>query len=290
LKHPEYQYPPYFKAKLLLAIGDKENSFSAFLPFAKKKRNDFWVWDALADAFSEKEKKIACFCKALSLKTPEDYLVKTRQKLADLLINEKKYDEAKTEIEQIIKVRENNKWKIPPIIKQWQKQDWYSSAKSLGNNKEFYLRHAGEAEEVLFDDIPEEIVVVEFINKNKHILNFVKDKAKNGFFNYESLLKDPQIGDILSVRIKSVGNEGFYKAITVKQMPRSTETSAIKEFEGRINIIPPHNFGFVDDVFFEPNIINNNNIAENQPIKGSAILSFNKNKKEWGWKAFEVNV
>lgn len=26
--HPEYQYPPYFKAKLLLALGEKESSVS----------------------------------------------------------------------------------------------------------------------------------------------------------------------------------------------------------------------------------------------------------------------
>lgn len=52
--HPEYQYPPYFKAKLLLALGDNENVLSAFLPFARKKRNDFWVWDLLSEHFLPK--------------------------------------------------------------------------------------------------------------------------------------------------------------------------------------------------------------------------------------------
>ena len=65
--YPDFQYPPYFKAKLLLATGDHDNVLSAFLPFAKKKRNDFWVWDVLSEVFEgEEDKIIACYSKALS--------------------------------------------------------------------------------------------------------------------------------------------------------------------------------------------------------------------------------
>jgi len=56
-KHPEYQYPPYFKAKLLLALGNDENVLSAFLPFARQKRNDFWVWELIGEIFSDKKDK-----------------------------------------------------------------------------------------------------------------------------------------------------------------------------------------------------------------------------------------
>ena len=41
--YPDFQYPAYFHAKLLLALGDKNNILESLLPFAKKKRNDFWV-------------------------------------------------------------------------------------------------------------------------------------------------------------------------------------------------------------------------------------------------------
>jgi len=43
--YPQFQYPAYFNAKLLLALGDKDNMLESLLPFAKKKRNDFWVWE-----------------------------------------------------------------------------------------------------------------------------------------------------------------------------------------------------------------------------------------------------
>ncbi len=71
-KHPEYQYPPYFKAKLLLALGDKEDTLNAILPFARKKRNDFWVWQLLGETLNENpDIEFACYCKALSCKSPQ---------------------------------------------------------------------------------------------------------------------------------------------------------------------------------------------------------------------------
>jgi len=42
-EHPEYQYPPYYKAKLLLAIGDGKDALSAFIPYAKQKPNVFLI-------------------------------------------------------------------------------------------------------------------------------------------------------------------------------------------------------------------------------------------------------
>ena len=112
-KQPDYQYPSYFKAKLLLTLGDEENILSAFIPFAKQKRNDFWVWELMAEIFSENDElKFACYCKALSLKTPEDFLVKLRQTFAAMLIEKEMFQEAKTEIEIIISTRSKQSWKI----------------------------------------------------------------------------------------------------------------------------------------------------------------------------------
>ncbi|MGB5026682.1 MAG: hypothetical protein WBO44_15115, partial [Saprospiraceae bacterium] len=66
IKHyPQFQYPAYFKAKLLLALGDNNNMLESLLPFARKKQSDFWVWEILAEVFlNEPEKVFACYCKA----------------------------------------------------------------------------------------------------------------------------------------------------------------------------------------------------------------------------------
>ncbi len=40
-QYPYFKYSSFYKAKLLLALGDDKNVLSAFLPFARQKRNDF---------------------------------------------------------------------------------------------------------------------------------------------------------------------------------------------------------------------------------------------------------
>lgn len=288
-KHPNYQYPPYFKAKLLLASGSDENVLSAFLPFAKQKRNDFWVWELMAEIFSEdKDIQFACYCKALSLKTPEDFLVKLRQTFAKVLIEKRMYNEARTEIQRIIETREKKKWPIPKQIVLWTEQEWYKSATVKKDNQDLYSNHIKQAEEILFQDIPEELIAVEFVNENKSMLNFVKDKRKFGFFNYSGNLTKPQIGDLLKVRFNGDGQDGFYKILSAKKADSNVASDAMKDFEGTIKVISPQNFGFIEDIFVEPKIIEESKLTDGQQVKGRAILSFNKKKNEWGWKAIEI--
>ena len=288
-KHPDYQYPPYFKAKLLLALGSNENVLSAFLPFAKQKRNDFWVWELMAEIFSDdKEIQFACYCKALSLKTPEDFLVKLRQTFAEILVKKTMHNEAKTEIQKVVFTREKHEWKIPSQITQWMEQDWYKSAIAPKHNQDLYSTHIKKAEETLFQNIPEEIIVVEFVNSEKGMLNFVKNKQKLGFFNYSGHIDKPQIGDQLKVRFNGDGKDGFYKLLTAKTSDSNLTSEAIKNFEGTLKVISPQNLGFIDDIFIEPKIIQDCKLIDGQAIKGRAILSFNKKKNAWGWKTIEV--
>jgi hypothetical protein len=153
--YPDDQYPAYFKAKLLLAIGDTDNMLKSLLPFAKKKRNDFWVWEILAEAFSnDPEKVFACYCKGLSCKSPEEMLIGLRQKTARILISKNNFNEAKTEIEFLVKARKEHDYKIPNEVVNWQSQEWYQNATVQRSNNDFYKSYIPEAESLLFYDIP----------------------------------------------------------------------------------------------------------------------------------------
>lgn len=264
---------------------------SAFLPFAKQKRNQFWVWSILAEIFAEdSEKQFACYCKALSLKnTKEDFLVKIRQEFASILIVRKMFSEAKYEIEKVISTREKMDWKIPSQLNQWSNAEWYSTTNPPVSNKKLYLKFAPIAEEILYQDVPAEIVVVEFVNENKHVINFVQNERKSGFFKYTGLLEKPKIGDILSVRFIGDANDSFYKVATAKKADDNTQSDAIKRFAGELKILTQKTFGFVGDIFFSPELINQCQLNNGDIIKGKAILSFNKAKKQWGWKAIEAN-
>lgn len=284
--HPDYQYPAYFKAKLLLALGDKDHMLESLLPFAKKKRNDFWVWEILAEAFSnEPEKVFACYCKALSCKSPEEMLVGLRQKIARILILKKKYREAKTEIDLLVKSRTENGFRIPGEVIDWQSQEWYKKASLQKSNTDLYKKYIPEAESILFYDIPEETIIVEFVNSDRKILNFIASETKFGFLKYDRFFKDVNIGDILKVRFQGGSNEGMHQLYTAfKTNDDNFKKHFFKDIEGTITIPSGKPFGFLEDVFVHPSLVTKLNLENGIVFKGNAIKTYNKEKKQWTWK------
>lgn len=289
-KHPEFLYPPYFKAKLLLALGSDENILESLLPFAKAKRNDFWVWDVLADIFpKDPEIQIACLCKALTCRTKNEFLINVRTKLTGLLIDDGKYAEARTEIDQIIKTRQEKGWSITGSIKNWQGATWYQETIPLVNNRKLYDSYANKADEVLFADLPVEVAVVEYVNRDRKILNFIVSQDKYGHLKYDRFLRNVDIGDRIEVRLEGPSGDGFFKAITLNKTEREPEATILKTFAGIMTIRPGNVFGFVDDVFVEPDLIKRFKLVDDDFIAGKALRSFNKKKNSWGWKVMEVN-
>lgn len=284
--YPQFQYPAYFNAKLLLALGDKDNMLESLLPFAKKKRNDFWVWEILAEAFSsDPEKVFACYCKALSCKSPDEMLVSLRQKMARLLIARKLYNEARTEIDLLVHARTEHGFKIPAEVTNWQAMDWYKTAVQSKSNFGFYKAYLPIAEALLFSDVQEESVIVEFVNADKKILNFIASETKFGFLKYDRFFSDVKVGDTLKVRFQGGSNEGMHQLYTAIKVNDDTfKKQFMKELQCVVRIPAGKPFGFMDDVFIHPSLVTKYKLTDGMQFTGKAIKSYNQEKKQWGWK------
>lgn len=285
---PEYQYPAFFKAKLMLATGEGSDILSTFLPFARKKQKQFWVWDLLADIFSEdQELQFACYCKALSLHTPDSFLVKMRERFAGLLLERGLYDEAKTELMLLIAAREKEGWNIPNRVKRLTTQEWYSSATAKKQNNALYQQHLKAAEALLLRDIPEEVVAVSYVNRDKKLFNFIKDRQHSGFTKYEGMMDAPEVGQLLRVRLNRSEKGDFCPLLSARPADADTPCKAVKEFEGPLKLIPSAPIGFVAEVLIPPPLIQQHGLSHGQVLRGKAVLSFDKKREKWGWKAFQ---
>lgn len=284
--YPQFQYPAYFNAKLLLALGEKDNILGSLLPFAKKKRNDFWVWEILAEAFSsDPEKVFACYCKALSCQSPGEMLVSLRQKMAGLLLSKKYYNEARTEIDLLIQSRTERGFRIPVEVFNWQATEWYKTAIPTKSNIGFYKEYISIAESLLFTDIPEEMIFVEFVNTDKKMINFIISESKFGFLKYDRFFSDVKVGDILKVRFQGGSNEGMHQLYTaIKVKDEEFKKMFFREITGTIKISEGKPFGFIDDVFIHPYIVKKYNLTNGKQHEGIAVKSYNQEKKKWGWK------
>jgi hypothetical protein len=290
-KHPQFVYPAYYHAKLLIALGDKENLLSAILPFAKKKKNDFWVWDILSEAVKDDaDKVLVCYCRALSCTATQEMLVKVRQRLTEILIDRQLFNEAKTEIEKIIAAKTAKGMKITAPITEWQKTEWYNAAEIKSSNDAFYRQHLELSDDLLYSDIEEESVLVTFVNSDKKILNFVALDAQQGFFKYERLLDHVNIGNILKVRFKNSSKDGRHLVHTAK-IGSDDELAKryLKEVTGEVKITAGKDFGFVGDTFVHPSLVRKHQLKSGMNIAGRAIKGYNPTKEQWSWKIISID-
>ena len=288
--YPQYQYPGYFKAKLLLALGDTDNMLSALLPFAKKKQNDFWVWEIFAEAFKDDpEKVLSCYCRALLCNSPEEMLVNLRKKMAGILISRKLYNEAKTEIDRIVNIKKKQDLKISKEIVDWMAAQWYNNATNLKSNKRLYESYKQNAEELLYSDIKEETIIVDSVNSERRILNFIASEVKVGFFKYDRIITSAKIGDVLKVRFQPGSRDGFFKIYTGRKVEDAEFKSRfVKEINGTVRIPMGKTYGFLEDAFIHPTVVTKMKLEDGMLLNAVAQKSFNMDKNTLGWKVLEL--
>ena len=154
----------------------------------------------------------------------------------------------------------------------WQNTSWYKDTHALKNNVALYQKHQNKATDLLFKHDPEELVVVEFVNPEKKIINFIKDKTKSGFFKYDATLKNPKVGELYQVRIQHI-KDSMYKMLTAR-VDENSKSEVLKIVTG-IMRVSPAGFGFVDDVFVDKSFISHHHIKDGSNSQLKSILSFN---------------
>jgi hypothetical protein len=292
VSYPQMQYPHYYLAKLLLVIGNKERFFKAFIPFARKKKRDFWVWDLMSEAFEKGDhRRFACLCRSLLCNAPVKFSLNVKEKFAAVLLEKKMFAEAKCEINEVIECREHENWRLTPQLKNWRADENIKDISPVRSNKNLYARYAPEAEKLLYYDIKPDIVVVSRVNHNKKIVYFTASGPKSGSFLYGNFNMEPHPGDFYEVRFaqkRSDKSPNFYHAVTVERMEYIPETGFSQMVSGKIAIGKDNSFGFVNDVFVPPEIVSAGALQNGQPVTVSAVQSFNKKKKKWGWMAVRL--
>ncbi len=289
--HPKMQYPPYYHAKLMIALGDKKEFLKAFVPFAKKKRNDFWVWDLMSEAFSiTDEKYIACISRSLLCNAPGKFMVNVHEKMAGWLIANKMYREAKYEIQKVINIRTQNEWKVPRNLLEHENAFWWNNSETVRNNTKLYEKYAPLANNILLGNLPAETVVIDFVNTTNKTASFLAENRKTGIFNYSRLPIVPKTAQFYTIRFfgQNSKKSTFYKVATIQEITAPVEVDFVKTVEGNLSVKQGNSFGFLRNTFVPPQIVAQYSLCDGSHIKAKAIESYNKNRKTWGWKVVEV--
>lgn len=286
-KYPKYKWPPYKRAKLKLAIGNAD--INEFIPFAKRNAKNSWVWQIIAEYFpKDEEKKLSCYCKALTCKDQDEMMVKIRKSLAEQLINRQLYNEAKTEIILISNIYVGNNWNVPIDVLNWQNEKWYSVAEDNKNNFAFYDANISIAEKIVFGDLKKNKIVVNRIDLLKDMFYFVTTENIYGGIKNKNLIKKLKIGDVLEVNGLDGKIGESFRCVTINTIKdQELANQFVKLVEGNVSITGGK-FGFIVNYYVPESIILRYKLFNGQKVKARAVKSYNKKKESWGWSVFEI--
>lgn len=279
-------YVPYFKAKLLLETGGAKESLEAFLPFARKKKDEFWVWQIFAEYFQEDhETYFSCLCKAMTCRANEKFLLGIRERLLIHLIREGEYKWAKSEIDQIIRIRECNGWGMRAEHRNYINTQWYKDSPAMGLEG-VYEKHIGGAERIIKvnSGVFHQPILVVGLNCKKKFFNYMTSSQKFGFGKYEEI---PLLGSIYLLSGKGSG-EGYTKVLSMEKVEGELEEFRHyrKQVKGEVKKGSGRSFGFVQDVFIPPDIMEEFKLENGCLLSGIAIQDLVKN--EWKWKLIKI--
>lgn len=283
-KYPKMLYLIYYRAVLRLKLGMYEEAKLLFIPFVQKKQTEFWVWEVLSQTFpNDIDIQIACLSKALLCKTSDNFLVKVRQRMAELLILKKDWNSAYTEILAIVAIRKQNNWQISTQMIDWQKKAKEHNAMAYTNNNILYKTCSIIAENIVSSSVISTGIIWK-INSEKKTAQFYVNENINGGFSYEKAKIQVAVGNILTLSLNEIkGNEATYFQVQSAEICKVNIPENLKKaFTGVLKIVGKA--GFVENIFVEEKLI----INTKHKVSGMAIRAFDAKKQNWGWKAISL--
>ena len=145
--------------------------------------------------------------------------------------------------------------------------------------------------ETLWDVFPEKTGVIDHINKDKHVLHFIVDREIEGVIPLSELSGSFVEGDSIGLRLSrytSKKGQGFrvHQAWSTDKQPDAHVKKAFCE-EVRVS----NGMGFTEtDIFVAPPLVTEHGVEDGRKISGTAVLSYNKKRACWGWKAVSIDA
>lgn len=179
---------------------------------------------------------------------------------------------------------------IPVFVKFYQKEksrsmfSFSTEKKSRVNILSISERTDGK----LWDSFPENIGIVDHINKEKGIAHFIVSKEIDSIIKLNQLKEKVEIGSNLLVKLKKVTKDrySYYIVLTCRLTQQESTENLFKSFNGMVKL--SGSFGFADDVYIECSLIEDHEIEDGNFVNGTAIINYNKKKGIWGWKAIKI--
>lgn len=290
--HPGYEYLPYLRAQLYLALDQAEPALQDLLPFVRSHLHQYWAWDWLGRAYyrsGRREAALACFARALGERAPAVMTVLTRERYGRLCLETGLHAEARAVLGAVIRLRRETWGKLPARLARLEQEAWFLSAGTPAPNQRAQLAQA--APRYLYDDLPEELAVVTAVHTGKRLAWYRLDRERQGNLPLHEVAENLLPGDALRLRVQArSGTSGnWYQALTARRAEEKLPPDLARPFAGKLHRPAGRDFGFVNRTYFvPPALLQGEGWADGLPVQGLAVISYNDRRQEWGWLALRM--
>ena len=140
-----------------------------------------------------------------------------------------------------------------------------------------------------WDVFPERVGVVDHVNIEKNVLHFIIDRTTDGVVPLADLSGKFKEGEAIAVKLSrySTKKGATYRVLYAEATDEMPSAQVWKQFSDAVRV--SNGMGFTSgDIFISPPLIEEHGIHDGQTVSGTAVLSFNKKRQNWGWKAISL--
>lgn len=155
--------------------------------------------------------------------------------------------------------------------------------------KIFVLEHRDS--EFSWDVLYEAIGVVDHVNHEKCLLHFIINREIDGVISLSDLSYTLVEGDAIAVMLSKYESKHgpAYRVHQARSTDKQPSAQIKKLFCEDVRI--SNGMGFTEsDIFVSPPLVAKHRIEDGQKITGTSLISYNKKRACWGWKAISIQI
>jgi tetratricopeptide (TPR) repeat protein len=142
-----------------------------------------------------------------------------------------------------------------------------------------------------WDVFPETIGVVDHVNHEMRLLHFIVDREVDGVVHLSDLSDRFVEGDAIALRLSKYTSKNgpAYRVHQAKATGEKPSEQIKMAFCEQVRL--SNGMGFTEsDIFVSPPLMAKHRIEDGQKISGTALMSYNKKRVCWGWKAISIQM
>lgn len=291
-EHPEMLYLGYYCCKLLLATGaDPDESLDIVMPFVRKKKNEFWVWQLLSDIHKDQpDIRLACLLRAVHCRTQESFLVNIRKLLITLFLRRNDLPRAKYQLDQVVRCYMQNGWRIPYNMQDYIRQPWVQTTVADPSDG---VDYRSLTDGILTRGANESIGVVAYIDHEHKRFTVVYGHEQRISLRFSDahlrihqgmlllLYWTPSPDSSISVLNITQADESLIQGLTY-----------IKKITGKVIRRDNSPFAFLRsdgiDCYISPDEVRQTNLSNGDKVAILAVFNYNRKTDKWTWSCAKI--